>query len=71
MKDSIKKAIWPCFGSSIAVTIVQFFKNSNTMEVADFFSNFVFTYIVTVTIASLCIFLSRLVKKNKQTEQGK
>ncbi len=66
MRSSIKKAVPGCFGSSVAVTFVQFFQRLGVWGIGDFLYNFVFTFIITTIIVTVCIWLWERIRGNKR-----
>ena len=46
VKDSFKKVLPACFGSSVAVSAVQLFHHTGVWGVGDFFGTFVVTTII-------------------------
>ena len=57
MRKSITKAAPPCFGSSIAATFVQFFRNLGVWGIVDFLYTFTLTFIITTIIVAVCLWL--------------
>ena len=63
MKKYIKKAIPGCLGSSLAVVAVQSFNYLGVWKLWDFIVNFLFTFIVTTVIVSVCLWLWSKIKR--------
>jgi len=63
MKKYIKKAIPGCLGSSLAVVSVQFFNYLGVWKLWDFLINFLFTFIITTAIVSVCLWLWSKIKR--------
>jgi len=63
MKKYIKRAISACFGSSLAVVAVQSFDYLGVWKLWDFLINFLFTFIITTVVVSVCLWLWSKIKR--------
>ena len=57
MGKHLKKAIPACIGSSIAVTVVSYFRYPDLWDIGDLILNLVVTFVVTTIAVSICFWI--------------